>query len=175
MYSLQGPVNSWGTWPLGSQWAELCQDEHTHQPGVGISYGWGLLPLTNPVFKNTWEKKNKAVGPTILGIKTYDKAAVIRTVRYWHKGRHVNQWIRTESPELHTHVHSQIIFGYQGTKIIQWERIVFSKTGTGKTRSPTWKKEDGEGEEGEREKEEERGEEEGERNVPHLLNTIYKN
>jgi uncharacterized protein (DUF736 family) len=72
------------------------------------------------ITKAKLHKKSNAGGVTIPNFKVYYKAIAIKTLWYWHKNRHEDEWNTIEDPDVNPHTYAHLIFSKEA-KNIHWK------------------------------------------------------
>ena len=95
------------------------------------------IPFKTQNCPGNLEEKNKAGDITLPDLIL--QSSVIKAAWYWLKNRRVDKCNRTESPEVNSHIFSQLIFSREG-KNIQWRKGgLFSQWGWENTWTATGK------------------------------------
>jgi len=79
---------------------------------------------------NFKKKKKTAEDNTLYNVYVFFITAVIKSVGYWQRGRHIDKWNRRVNPEIDSHKYAQLILN-KGSKAIQWRKGSIFNNGNG--------------------------------------------
>ena len=79
-----------------------------------------MKPQKTPDSQNYLKKEEQSIALFDFKLYYHINGIVIETM-WWHEDRHIVQENNIESPEVKTHIYSQLIFD-SGAKKTQWEK-----------------------------------------------------
>lgn len=93
-------------------------------PCLCLKVGCSWVNSKRPIIVNTILKQLSKISQLILYLvsRLLYNTTIIKTVGYWQKNSKLDQWNRTENPEIDSHKYRQLTF-----EIIQWRKNIFNK------------------------------------------------